>query len=46
MGSGSMWLDSAGLPVSCDAKLAPFPPGAEGGEARIRLTINYILVRH
>ncbi len=44
--SGSMWLDSGALSIFRNAKLPPFPPGAEGGNATIDLNINYILVRH
>lgn len=44
-GSGSMWLDSGALAVFRNAKLPPFPPGAENGDATIQLNINYILTR-
>lgn len=44
--SGSTWLDAAALSVFRNAKLPPFPPGAEGGDATIGLRINYILTRN
>lgn len=43
--SGSVWLDAGTMSLFRNAKLPPFPPGADPSGVTVDLTINYILIR-